>query len=335
MKITKDSIGKMALDEFITAVAGIYDRKDKARSIWDIWLHTVHHAASIGEEARKYKPGRNLYKEIADFSMWLFTFAGKIRSPMGVRARRETVEASTIRTEVAFSDLIWNKYPRVCPVCFGRRADESIDVSDTRLTEPCDCLLYSVETRDPEPERTRSHIDKLRLYATTQREADKPKSVDAWQEMFQKIFEANLRHLSLTSIAFHLLEEVGEVSDAMVRMYTYTEPMFQAGEVTWHKIGLENEIADVCSWLFTLVNHLQVIPDIVKEYEIFLYGEEVSKKEEIKLSRIIWGRYGNDQLESFYCPHCKAPEKCACPIVVICDNNKLAKLKSYTTDIPT
>jgi len=145
--------------------------------------------------------------------------------------------------------------------------------------------------------------------------------------MFEEIFRANLRHLNLTSIAFHLLEEVGEVSDAIVRMYTYTEPTFNYGEPTWRRKNLENEIADVCSWLFTLVNHLQVIPDIVKEYEMFLYQREVSTKEQIKLSSIFWGRYGDDRLERLHCPHCKQPGACQCEIVLVPYDRDLTTLQ--------
>lgn len=333
MKITRDSIGTLPLDDFVEAVAGIYAEKDIKRSIWDVWLHTVHHAASIGEEARKYKPGKKLYEEIADFSMWLFTFVGKLRGPLGSLVEYQGEAESAIRTEVAFSDLIWNKYPGMCPVCFGRRLDQGIPLSDAQLVKACDCLLHPVENRDPK--RTRPHIDQLRLYADQCRQGHKPKPVDAWQEMFDKIFKANLRHLSLISIAFHLLEEVGEVSDAMVRMYTYTEQTFQSGEPTWQQYSLENEIADVCSWLFTLTNHLRAVPDIVKEYEIFLYQREVSRKEEIKLSSIIWGRYGDDKLERLHCPHCGAPEKCTCKIVLVPYDASVATLKSYATEVLT
>ena len=334
MKITRDSIGTLPLDDFVEAVAGIYAEKDIKRSVWDVWLHTVHHAASIGEEARKYKPGEKLYVEIADFSMWLFTFVGKIRGPLGSQVKYQSEAESAIRTEVEFSDLIWNKYPRVCPVCFGRRLDHGVALPDAELANTCDCPLHPVEDRDPK--RVRPHIDQLRLYADQlRREGHMPKSVDEWQKIFDKIFEANLRHLSLTSIAFHLLEEVGEVSDAMVRMYTYTELDFKAMEPTWHQYSLENEIADVCSWLFTLVNHLRVIPDIIKEYEIFLWGRETSKKEEIKLSNIIWGRYGDDTLERLHCPHCKATEKCACKIVFVPYDADMAILKNYATEVLT
>jgi len=323
MRITKDSIGGMVLDDFVTAVAGVYSLQDKKRSIWDVWLHTVHHAASIGEEARKYKPGEKLLVEIADFSMWLFTFVGKIHRPIGSTVEGQGIEESTIGTNMSFSDLVWNKYPGICPVCFGRRINDGI-----KLTRPCDCFISPVETRDQS--QPRPHIEKLREYAG-QPDCHKPISVDQWQQMFQYIYEANLRHLSLTDIAFHLLEEVGEVSNAMVRMYTYNVQKLQElqkGDPVWQQISLENEIADVCSWLFTLVNHLQSIVDIAREYQRFVFGTIVLQETKITLSGIIWRRYGSDPQESLYCPHTCKKTICECPIVLVSDKESLALLKT-------
>ncbi len=229
MIITKETIGKLSLDDFVDMVSGIYSRQDKKRPIWDIWFHTTHHAASIGEEVRKDKPEDKLLLEIADFCMWLFTFVGKIKGNIGVSLgnRPETPEESVIRLKYEFSDLIWNKYPKMCPVCFWRRISEGMDTSATGFNDPCDCLLYEVESRDDTQKK--EHINKLRSYAKTHY-SDKPTSVDEWQKMFFDIYQANLRHLTLADIAFHLLEELGEVSDAMVRMYTYLMDEFKSGE---------------------------------------------------------------------------------------------------------
>jgi NTP pyrophosphatase (non-canonical NTP hydrolase) len=331
VNITKANIANVSLDEFVAAVAGIYKRQDKKRSIWDIWLHTVNHAAAIGEEARKYKPGEELLQEIADFSMWLFTFVGKSESTFGSVAGRQRIEESTVRTQMTFSDIIWNKYPGVCPLCFGRRVDQGISASDTKLMEPCECLIHPIETRYQEmtPEE-RERVDRLRTkrlrqYAT-EHISDKPSSVDGWQQMFRHIYEPNLRHLRLTDIAFHLLEEVGEVSNAMLRTYTYDKEKFQAGEPAWRQIALENEIADVSSWLFTLINHLELMPEIARAFQKFVFKDIVIPDKKIMLSGIIWRRYGSDDLDSLYCPHiCKKPV-CKCPIWLVQDKKSLTKI---------
>lgn len=334
MKIIKDSIGTVSLDKFVEIVAGIYYKQDKKRSVWDIWLHATHHAASIGEEVRKEKPEDKLLQEIADFCMWLFTFVGKIKGNIGVPLgnRPERPEESVIRLKYEFSDLIWNKYPNMCPVCFWRRISNGKDVSDIGFNDPCDCFLHEVESRD-EAQR-KEHIKKLRKYAETS-SLDKPTSVDEWQKMFCTVYQANLRHLTLADIAFHLLEEVGEVSDAMVRMYTYSIEEFESGEPSWRQMYLENEIADVTSWIFTLVNKLQWVETIAKAHERYILGEAVLPAIPYTLSGIIWNRYGSAERQCLYCPHkCKQPI-CKCPIYLVRTPKGLAKLKNYAVDILT
>lgn len=324
MKITKDNVGNKPLDDFIAAVAGIYDIQDEQRSLYDIWLHATHHAASIGEEIRKFKPGEKLFKEIADFAMWLFTFVGKINVPLGTQTNPHGIEESTIRIrgKISFSDIIWNKYPRLCPVCFWRRFQKIGRIEDVRAG-PCDCLVHEVEMRDKAQEK--QQLEELQRYANMHSK-NKPETVDGWQDMFKDIYKANLRHLDLEDIAFHLLEEVGEVSNAVVRSYTYVGEELKAGEPYSRQRFLESEIADVSSWIFALVNCLELVPEIAKELEKFVFGETVLRDEKITLSRIIWKRYAWPR-NSWYCPHvCESP-KCKCPIHLINDEERLNKFK--------
>ena len=336
MTITKDNIGKMSLDDFVDAVSGIYSKQDEKRSIWDIWFHATHHAASIGEEVRKQKPGDKLLEAVADFSMWLFTFVGKIKDDVGVPlGKPERPEESAIRISHEFSELIWNKYPNMCPVCFWRRISKGMDTSETGFNDPCDCLLHEVESRAQT--QIKEHIKKLHKYIETA-DGNKPIFVDEWQKMFFNIYEANLRHFTLTDIAFHLLEEVGEVSNAMVRMYTYTADEFQSGEPSWRLIYLENEIADVTSWVFTLVNKLQLVEEIARGHYTYILGpsgSELFLTTPYTLSRIIWNRYGSNDLQSLYCPHtCKQPQ-CDCPIYLVRTPTRLVKLKNHAVDVLT
>ena len=312
MKITRDNVGNLPLDEFLTAVADIYSEQDENRSIYDIWLHATHHAAAIGEEVRKFKPGEELFREIADFAMWLFTFVGKINVPLGSASNPHGIEESTIRIhdKIKFSDIIWNKYPELCPVCFWRRFKKTGSIENVPA-DPCDCLLYPVETRDKQEEKLQ--LEKLREYSGTRK---KRETVDDWQKMFKDIYEANLRHIDLEDIAFHLLEEVGEVSNAVVRSYTYAGEELKGGEPYWRRRLLESEIADVASWMFTLVNHLELVPEIAREFQKFVFGETVLQDKPLTLSGIIWKRYAWPR-DSWYCPHtCQSP-KCKCPIILV------------------
>jgi|SRR3972149_2870140 len=311
MTLDNKTIGELPLDEFVSVIPRIYSRLDASRSIWDVWLHANHHAAGIGEEARKRRPGGKLLEEIADTAMWLFTFVGKLQAPLGDPKPGERPEESLIRVSSSYSDLLWNKYPNMCPVCYWRRTQgERTRESSGVFAGPCDCLLADVESRDQTQKR--QHVNAIREYAAD-KVSEKPTSVDKWQDMFARIFAANLRHLDLASIAFHLLEEMGEVSDAMVRMYTYDgrKPV----EPNWSQVWLEEEIADVTSWLFALIESLKLIIDTVDEYEKWRFGEAYTVRDRILLSTVLWRRYGADSLRSLFCPHCRRTP-CECSVLL-------------------
>jgi len=268
--LSTETIGEMQLDDFVSAIPKIYSNKDAKRSIWDVWMHANHHASAIGEEVRKGASGRELFTEIADFAMWLFTAVNKFRGQIGIANDRESEQESLIRIAHGYSDLLWNKFPSLCPVCYWRRAKGNrTSEKNPGFSEPCDCFLHDVETRNQDQKRR--HTKALRAFSR-QHSLKKPQGIDQWQDMFARIFEANLRHLTLTSIAFHLLEEMGEVSDAMVRMYTYTEGDFVPGEPSWRQIWLEDELADVSSWLFALVKKLDAVRQKANEYDRWRFG---------------------------------------------------------------
>ena len=149
------TIGRMQLDTFVEAIPGIYQEKDVKRSIWDVWMHANHHASAIGEEVRKGISGGKLLTEIADFSMWLFTTVNKLRGEIGVsKEGEESEQESLIRIGHGFSDLLWNKYPGLCPVCYWRRTEgDRTKEADSGFRNPCDCLLHDVETRSQDRKR--------------------------------------------------------------------------------------------------------------------------------------------------------------------------------------
>jgi len=333
MEYTKENIGQVSLDELVDIIPGIYSAQDERRSIWDVWLHANHHAAAISEEVRKGETGGELLKEIADFAMWLFTTAYKLRGTIGAKnSRHETEPETIIRINHSYSDLLWNKYPAMCPVCYWRRSKG--DRSKERVPgfeRSCDCLLHDVEKRNQSQKI--QHVEALRAFSNDKR-SQKRTRVDDWQKMFTDIFAANIRHSRLEDIAFHLLEEMGEVSDAIVRMYTYKNEEFIPGEPRWRQIWLEEELADVTSWLFSLVEKLDLIRRTADEYDKWRYAETIVPRGPILLSGIIWKRYGLEYLKKFYCPTCKIPEKCGCEILIVPVDKTVDQLAALVSNVP-
>lgn len=314
MGATSTTIGQMQLDGLVEAVHGIYSAKDAKRSLWDIWMHTSHHASAIGEEVRKGSAAK-LLSDLADCAMWLFTTVQKLQGPVGSpKPPSDSLQESLIRVASSYSGMLWNRYPGLCPLCYWRRtAGDRRKESKPGFRNPCDCLSHETPERDAEQRRL--HVGALRVFSQDAAAA-KPSSVDNWQEMFTTIFAANLRHLELSDIAFHLLEEMGEASDALIRMYTYKDSNFVVGEPRWRQIQLEDQLSDVSSWMFALAAKL----DLLRRGEVgrtkWLKGEEKSQGERLLLSQIIWRRYGSDELETFACWSCRMPS-CSCKIVLV------------------
>ena len=195
MVLTGATIGGTDLDDFVNLIPGIYKSHDAKRNLMDIWLHTNHHAAAIGEEVRKGTAGRKLLDEIAHFSMWLFTLIERLRGDFGSGdTELDSERERFIKIGLNYSDLLWQKYPRMCPVCYWRRSSGDRNrEDDDGFQRECDCLLVDVESRD---QVKRKHHLALRAFAKKRADAgEKPASVDEWQAMFGQIFSANLRHL--------------------------------------------------------------------------------------------------------------------------------------------
>lgn len=315
MEYSRAAAGQMQLDDYVGVVPQIYSAHDAERSIWDVWCHTLHHTAAVAEAIRKGAPADELFKEIADFALWLLTTVDKLTGRIGtLKNSNETPVETIIRIQSSCSDLVWHKYPHMCPLCYSRRTkgDRNRESSED-FRAPCDCLTQ-VDGLDDEARRRA--IIALRSFSEDNR-SKKPQSIDEWQKMFGQIFGANLRRLSLTDIALHLMEELGEASDAMIRMYSYTDKKWLAEEARWRQLRLEAQLADVFSWLFALVEKINST------------AERAASKapEPILLSQIIWRRYGSDDLRSFFCPHCGKPV-CSCPVILVPAARSLEELKS-------
>lgn len=286
----------MQLDDYARVVPTIYGAHDKNRSLWDVWCHTLHHGAAVAERIRKGVAADKLSTEIADFALWLFTAVHRLSGRPGKRKTQdETPVEALVRIASSCSDLVWHRYPGVCHLCYARRIKGSeAALRGAGLLAPCDCSAHGPDCRDKNTKRMDSE-DLLRFSEANR--SLKPKTIDDWQSMFATIFGENIRQLSSTDIGLHFLEELGEVSDALVRMYSFTKKDFRSGEPNWRQARLEGQIADVFSWLYALVQKLNDVKPIT-------------------LSGIIWRRYGSDSLQSFRCPICAKPV-CSCPLIFV------------------
>jgi len=215
-----------------------------------------------------------------------------------------------IRIRDTCSDLLWRKYPKLCPTCALQKiTDKPENRLETLL--PCECASRKREIEYKNARRIR--LSKISSYSTKIGE-EKPTSIDEWQTMFGSVFAQSIAGLSFVEMALHFLEELGETSDAMIRMYSYTSDNFAVGEPNWRQANLEAQLADVFSWLFALIEKIN------RSEQDRGRGEQ-----SVFLSQIIWDHYGSDDLHDFYCATCKHA-RCSCEIILVPDTRSSEEL---------
>jgi hypothetical protein len=313
MERSRGSVGQVPLDDYVEVVARIYSAHDKNRSIWDVWCHTLHHAAAIAEQIRTDPTGYGLHKEIADFSLWLFTAVLKLRGKFGKSdGGPEAPHDQFIRIQLSCSDLLWHSYPNLCPLCFGGNPPDSL----SQHTEPENLTQCECQTSPRTIERAnarRGRLGRLKIYSEQNR-GKKPVSIDEWQELFHRIFASSISALSLAEMALRLLEALGLASDAMIRMYSYTQTDFVRDEPNWRQSSLEARLADTFSWLFLLVEKLRCIETNNKEPQDSHTGTTLDSY--TRLAQIIWDRYGSEDSGGFQCSKCES-QICRCEIILV------------------
>lgn len=104
--------------------------------------------------------------------------------------------------------IVWTKYPGLCPYCGA--------------TQHCSCIAQQEKPAG--------------LYRNE--DGTPPSSLDEWQKMLERIYGRINSIVALTTIGFHFVEELAEVSRA-----------FRFRDSEEGRQELEHEIADVFAWL--------------------------------------------------------------------------------------
>lgn len=125
------------------------------------------------------------------------------------------------RLDINIEEVLWSKYPGICPYCFKR--------------ENCICsTLDSKGEYNPDnPKYVPFRKDKKEM----------PKSLKEWQTMLKRIYGDANRPESSNCLWLHIMEEIGEISEALGRN---------------ERKNLEEECADALAWLLPFCTKLEV-----------------------------------------------------------------------------
>lgn len=341
-RVTFDNHRNATIDDFHEDFASLWARDENERSVFDLWLHVVDHASRIGRAIRRQEPPQ-VIDDIADTTVWLMSFCAHCQRTSG------TTESRFHFSEQP-SKIIWQKYPGSCPACFDWWILSLIDVqtgespieklrykrdailqavesrtSQAGLSQPCTCLTrVASHARERDIiSSLRTELDEIRIhYSEMLHAGGKTVSrVSALEEMFHSIY-ANVHYvLSLELTVFHLLEEVGEATEALKDVYTYDnsrEP-FSPQLQKLRKARVLDEIGDIFSWLFaTALKIRSTYGRHAAQYHASVRPSEEALTDDVGLtfSDIIWSKYGTTRSganwDRLRCPGCQATP-CECP----------------------
>lgn len=115
-------------------------------------------------------------------------------------------------------DAVWRKFPNCCPYCLSSR---------------CSCTLGRKSFED----------NSLKLAEKAKNIDQRPTSLDDWQKTFASIYPRDPQGFDQKSNFIHLIEELGETSEAYRLHYFFHS-------------ALESELADVFTWIIGMANLL-------------------------------------------------------------------------------
>jgi NTP pyrophosphatase (non-canonical NTP hydrolase) len=271
-----------SVDDYADDIWKIWET-DRDRPIWLSWLFVIKHASEVCEELRKNRWNR-VAENLAEVVVWWLSFAKRVTTkPNAAKKKAEDILFYINSTP---STIIWMKYPNLCPACFSRyiwkeyksngwqeREDGTYINKETKdlsvylaeclkdinnhfdYNRICTCLAAKdeVEDRNKNPEFKKFAKASVYQYAKLMLNS-KPTSMVDISIMLNNIFKNNVAVLSAEEIAFHLLEEVGEVSTAITGLFMQPtdEPLIKK-ERRERVAEFAEELADVYSWSISLL----------------------------------------------------------------------------------
>lgn len=311
----------------------IFSDRNKEHDYLFMWDKVVEHSTRLAEAIR----GKKFFEASTSISRIFCWVCGFVSS------NQDMVDKKSLE------DLIWFKYPRTCNYCVSELSKEIQAYIDKKGGVPCQCgpELAALSNKKMKASRLKDYYENPR-----------PITLDDWGSMFHSIFGNRIFLMSLDDICFHLFEEVGEVLVALETRADFTTNVpadhFSIDEIRklygasefFKKVlrkkqpvykdfikasnqSIKEEIADVVSWLFSLVGKLVDLRNSLSNYEVKAYErlkEQVAymklvidqgliypqpKQSSLKLSSILFLWYYNG---CTICENLKYnEEKCQCP----------------------
>ncbi len=303
--INQTNYASKSIDDWQVDFHTVYGGVDSKRRPTEIWLMLVEDASQVAEAVRLGHYPEAL-KRLSHVTCWACSFASRLQDKSDLE----------VRTRNSIQKMIWYKYPNLCSTCAQPR---------------CICSVRRAEIEEMTSEEKQRLKDSNQVALTTarSRRQEIPKSLDKLQDMFGFIYQGAHYSISLEAIAFHFMEEVGEVATCIRQLRTLnqtaklkrlspSQERKRVDNIEYWRQELEDEIADVMSWCFSLTAKLDYI---LGAGSMFLSDELHPRRRRgrsqsvgLRLSKTLWDEYRADDFDGLWCPQCKQ-RVCQCNVV--------------------
>ncbi len=211
------------IKEWMELFSNLYSHVDQNRTPEQIWITIMAHASSMGECIRTFS-FKDLIGHAAHTFCWLCSFVNRIQK----------IDDPVFRINETLCGMVSLKYPLKCGHC---EKDE------------CRC---DPRRMDQTPDKPASY-ERLLGFRNDILAAVEGYKFPQWQNKFNDIFGGRIHILTLETIGFHFLEEVGEAAVGIRKLSQF-------------KRIREARIQDIDDTFFGL---LTTVPNIVKQYRVY------------------------------------------------------------------
>lgn len=322
--ISQKEYGKASLEDYQREIFDVWPQLAN-RPALHTWARVVKHGTAACEGMRR-SDWPVVLEEIAKTIVWWLAFIKKVNFLSQASAEDGYDDDFAFALPISATEIVWRKYPGVCPVEFGLASRSIQDFSwDDRPGKICMCLARKKDVEERSTDEKLRAKETLRVFAQNQR-SHCPKEIDALENMFRDIFAGPIYQLSIQELFFHLIEEVGEVSEALANATaseSLASPHFRKRQlVNERKRKLQSiaeELADVFSWSVGIIAKVHALLVSFEKYldarhegtELQTIRKLLKGSQHISLSGAIWQRYGLKYNE-IRCPDCgERPCRCS------------------------
>ncbi|MDH5374369.1 MAG: hypothetical protein OEY40_00865 [Candidatus Bathyarchaeota archaeon] len=292
--MTRENLEKHTIDEWVKEFSEIYGNVDVKRSPADIWLLLIEDASKVAEYIRTERYA-DVPESLAHVFCWTCALVWRLSKKNNLHIR------FNLQRE-PFSRIVWHKYPNACSLCGQRH---------------CICSVRRAELEGlskKEKEKVLKDVERYLEVARTRIE-NLPKTLDKFASMFGEIYGDVF---PIDCIAFHFMEEVGEVSSCIRTLRETSKINLEKTEEDRLIRALKDEIADVFSWTISLLLKLDYLLGAGCKFLKTQHGdedaEEVKQTVNLKLSSILWKTFQTEDEKSLHCPVC-SQRPCQCMAV--------------------